>query len=735
MNENKLKKLLSKYALPLVYGFVVMKIILDSYFINNHYGIYLGFIAYECALFFIFEKLKPKKIIRGIAYIALGTVITFLSVFITMNANVDSNYGFLEWFYLSSLTVGEIMPYTMLLFWLLGFFIISIIYYFTIIRYRTIGLLAVTIFPFAIYGKRDDVLTTFDVTLMLTVFLALMVHARQVSDDKRDDNKGTLIINKAYLAAVALFVTVVGAATMLAPKPQIQSRLEQNKELFNFNVIKVQKTDYDDYTNQSSPRFGANATGEILFKFRCNAPLDVFYLRRQSFDVFRNNAWVNIKQYRLSNIGPELNEDERSYLYMPISMYNLTSEIANSDIDTDNGISKNFKDVTQNIGAKSYTLIEHSDSFGPNYVPAPINTMPSMISGVNAYLSYRGDIADYNNASHTLFANIIFYPETDEVYNAAKSAGMTWDKFSKTLYSAKNAGEISEELYSALMRQKQLYSAEPNCSDKVKELAHQITDKYESDYDKATALVKYFEDNGFVYDLDYEPDDESIDYFLFTSKRASCTSYATAMTLMARAVGLPARYVEGFACNEVDENGEYVVRDSCAHAYVEVLIPGLGWMSFDPTVPGYLDNIRKASEGNGINSSKLTVFLGYFSQLILLIAVIFIVVFVLLLDAITENIFRLSLKFTPIEKKAVKLYKRCLKLLELSSHERLKGLTPEELCEYAKVNRFVDLTPIINMFNAACFGGYVPSEDEFNTVYEYYKTLWKPLTKKPRIKT
>ena len=84
-------------------------------------------------------------------------------------------------------------------------------------------------------------------------------------------------------------------------------------------------------------------------------------------------------------------------------------------------------------------------------------------------------------------------------------------------------------------------------------LAKSITENCKNDYEKAQALVDYFEQNGYVYDNEYEPDDESIAYFLFTSKRGNCTNYATSMTLMARMLGLPARYVEGFAAYEKNE--------------------------------------------------------------------------------------------------------------------------------------------------------------------------------------
>jgi hypothetical protein len=108
-----------------------------------------------------------------------------------------------------------------------------------------------------------------------------------------------------------------------------------------------------------------------------------------------------------------------------------------------------------------------------------------------------------------------------------------------------------------------------------------------SDFEKALVLESYFEDNDFEYSLDYVPPDDSIEYFVFESKKGYCASYATAMTLMARAVDLPARYVEGFSAYEMTDTGAFLVRDGHAHAFVEVYIPGAGWLTFDPTVPSY----------------------------------------------------------------------------------------------------------------------------------------------------
>ena len=59
------------------------------------------------------------------------------------------------------------------------------------------------------------------------------------------------------------------------------------------------------------------------------------------------------------------------------------------------------------------------------------------------------------------------------------------------------------------------------------------------------------------------------------------------MTVMLRDVGVPARYVGGFLSGEYnDVGGDWIVRASDAHVWVEVFFPGYGWITFDPTPPG-----------------------------------------------------------------------------------------------------------------------------------------------------
>jgi hypothetical protein len=127
-----------------------------------------------------------------------------------------------------------------------------------------------------------------------------------------------------------------------------------------------------------------------------------------------------------------------------------------------------------------------------------------------------------------------------------------------------------------------------NTSERIYDLADSITEGFSSDFDKANAIVNFFYSAGFKYDLtppslprgrDYN------DFFIFESKKGFCMHYASAMVILARASGLPARYVEGFVADEWDpETGNYLIREKDAHAFPEVYISGYGWMVFEPTV-------------------------------------------------------------------------------------------------------------------------------------------------------
>ncbi|WP_420122483.1 transglutaminaseTgpA domain-containing protein, partial [Nakamurella sp.] len=108
-------------------------------------------------------------------------------------------------------------------------------------------------------------------------------------------------------------------------------------------------------------------------------------------------------------------------------------------------------------------------------------------------------------------------------------------------------------------------------------------------FDKADRLRTWFTDpaNGFVYSLQV-PTGTSGDLLLdfLTLKQGYCEQYATAMAVMLRAVGVPARVAVGFTQGVPDGSGAYLVNSHDAHAWVEVPFDGAGWVEFDPTPLG-----------------------------------------------------------------------------------------------------------------------------------------------------
>jgi len=93
----------------------------------------------------------------------------------------------------------------------------------------------------------------------------------------------------------------------------------------------------------------------------------------------------------------------------------------------------------------------------------------------------------------------------------------------------------------------------------------------------------------FAYSVNNPPVPANMDAvsWLLQTHQGYCTYYATAMTIMARLLGIPARLVSGFSQGQFDpQRKAWVVKGSDAHSWVQVYFPGYGWISFDPT-PGY----------------------------------------------------------------------------------------------------------------------------------------------------
>lgn len=127
-------------------------------------------------------------------------------------------------------------------------------------------------------------------------------------------------------------------------------------------------------------------------------------------------------------------------------------------------------------------------------------------------------------------------------------------------------------------------------SDEVAEIISGIENNSENRYEMMKNLEAYLSDMEYSTESgslpDYVSDGKSyLDYFLLESKKGYCMHYATAFVLIAREMGVPCRYVQGY-CVSSDNNGNITVMQNNAHAWPEVYFDNAGWIPFEPT-PGY----------------------------------------------------------------------------------------------------------------------------------------------------
>ncbi|PWV98422.1 transglutaminase superfamily protein [Paenibacillus cellulosilyticus] len=156
----------------------------------------------------------------------------------------------------------------------------------------------------------------------------------------------------------------------------------------------------------------------------------------------------------------------------------------------------------------------------------------------------------------------------------------------------------------------QYYNLPQTVTSRVGKLAEQITAGSSSDYEKALRLQTYLKDN-FAYtnepDTSLRTSSDFVDSFLFEVKEGYCDYFSTAMAVLGRSVGLPVRWVKGYApgvlpinedemryqgftSSEAQRNpngaGTYTVRNADAHSWVEIYFNGFGWIPFEAT-PGF----------------------------------------------------------------------------------------------------------------------------------------------------
>ncbi len=620
--------------------------------------------------------------------------------------------SFDKWFYGAQTEATKVFEFSFALIFMGGFFIISILYYFTQVIYRAFGTMLIMFFPLFIYAKRLDTINVFYFAVVLLLYLAVLVHNRQMKCDKNS----TIVMNKSYIACVGVFVFIVTAITAILPQPEILAVQEKDDSFFT-NLVNT--TTPEDFSNVSSLS-GGRLSDEILFYVDTTNPM---YLRRQAFDNFSYKyGWYMDDVDPMANKIPKDNENYvKNTTYM--SLVNMLDKVNKTSFKN---YYFDYPDVDFVFPNEINALIRNEENFTPYYVQLPLYTTKLIDSEYNKMLhgEYKpvDGQADYiRSKGHSLnylptkYVSKDFISKLDYSYSDIMKA---LEMLMENTTDEKEL-EILDDLYFDVEYTSTRFDDLPEISDELSQLANEITSGFSTPYNKAKALEGYFEEMNFEYNVDVYPDD--VDDFVFNKKKGACGQFATAMTLMARSVGLTARYVEGFVVEEKNEDGLYVVREYHSHAYVEVYINGFGWVVFEPTVPGFLDFYQKEYQKTPLDVLKEYAF-------VIAIVVAVLVILFLLRKRISEFIFRIVILAATPQKTVILCYNRLVKHLSEHSETDFFSKSSKEISDYLR-NASYNADTFVKVFEKVCYGYAEISKEEKKISITEYKKLARSIRK------
>lgn len=695
---------------PLLFGTSVANMIIRCYHSSELVKYDLIIFGYFFLCFVVFDLLRKAKKISGLLYIVLFMAVMYFTL---QNIYVpSSSLTFSQWFYGAQTKKTLVPEYTFVLLFGGGFFFASILYYFTQVIYRAFGTMLIIFFPLFIYAKRTDEILISDFAIVLFFYLLVLVHNRQMKSDK----SCVMLLNKSYLASVGIFVLIVTLAVIILPQPEIVSKQEENRNYFNDMVTAKAPSNFSDISNLT----GSKLSDEIIFTVKSDYSM---YLRRQAYDKYDGERWIVDNDDDYLNKIPNDNENysiNTSY-YGYLSLFSILSKLDNSNINFA------YPTIEDKLPQSYSATVKMSDSFNAYFLLLPLNT--TKIDGSYYQKLVHGEYKllegnDYVFAKEYSFE---YFPLNFYWRNFAQRLDFTSDEilgvldsYSEILsQSDKEIQDRIDDIYFETEYVSTRFNDYSGVSSDLYALANEITADCITPYEKAKALEEYFQEENFQYQLNVYPD--SVDEFVFEEKCGACGDFATAMTLMARACGLNARYVEGFVVTEKvpDTTNTYIVREYHSHAYTEVYINGFGWVVFDPTVDGYLDYYT--SQNSVSIFGNLTEY-----RFAILCIVITVVMLFLLKNKISELCFYIRLKFSNNNSVILLCYNRMVLRLSKKIEKDLNSFTPSEIYQLLKTME-IDTFEFINLFEKCCYGNYNLSDDERRFALSQYKILKKSI--------
>ena len=563
--------------------------------------------------------------------------------------------------------------------------------------------------PIALYYKMiESVPLIYIIAVVVSLMFLYISHIQ-----KRNISGIKIKYNNAlgkFTAVVLVILIVVAAVT---PKSEVAQYRDIFDEVIAMNPFSNRNINTISRVSDRSAAAGYGYLNQNRLLYTVNA-YEPLYFRRSSFAKYEGDCFVNDFILSVNNWDKEtIDYNMREYYEKMSALYELYPYVFEKyDIG---------KEDIPNVTEESMNAVIEPKRFDANYFLGTVRTYSidtgneyrnsKVTRDNNGCLKFESG-GSVGNGSYTIEYYRDIARNSNEILNFASK--FTIDEYRNFInelsdLSMKNTDGYSVWLYNIVSTiNSTMYYNESNSSysERLSELAVEITRDCTTDYEKAVVLENYFRENNYVYNISYEPEEDTIEYFVFNSKEGSCRDYATAMTLMAQAVGLCARYTEGFVCRNTYSDGTYYITAGNSHAYVEVYIPGYGFTVFEPTVAG------AGNETEGVISQTISglsdvIELTGDKILYFLIGVVVLVLFIILFNILfTEKIKNkiMVIRCKKSDKPTEKVYRYIQKIFGAYTDIPIENMTPEEVMEFVRERFNMDISEVISKIEINSYG-------------------------------
>ena len=741
----------------LIYAAVTMTAIMYHY--RSALAIPYGIGAYVVGwlVFRIFDFINKHKLLGFAAYIAL-----FIMFIFGVRASIEigqSGYpiSWGVWFLSPQDTVEYNSGYTFAIYLLFLIFMLSVIYYFTRVRYRIFMNFLIFIIPFAIYGKEFEKMPTIYIILLCVGYVMMMIYFREL----RGDENTEIVVKDEVWKPVAVYAVVFAVAAAVVPKPAIEADrtvLETliSAEQFTDRLVSMLNIFRD---STSSEQFTGNMSNEPIYYAAASEPLRLKTSSFSSYD-FMNDSWSIMKTDDDDPINSLDTTFRQRFDDMPMQITNaqdlpkaiLLAAQVDSEFAEKYGLS-DFSETDlafpQEKTVSIFTASSNTSQFTAQFAPVPQYAQQMTDTSYNGQIAliYSGLIYavderfDYNErfdftySSERAFSsptNKQFFDTLDtedyaEMLREARSA-LFAGKYDIESGDWVDDTEDWEHYWNVLRDETNLYTyyekylLDYSDNQRILELAQKLTDGVDSDYEKAKILERYFYNNDYIYDTGYlKKSTDNAETFLFETKTGVCYEYATSMVLLARAAGIPARYCEGYNMTQELESNErykyYVATSQSAHGFPELYIRGYGWASFEPTLTDAPAQAQTSSTTDSLARAGVVIFAA--ALLVLILA--------LFSPVISHKFFLIRMRRkNPDETSAAVMHRIC----------RLCGIgsasTSNEAVHKVLQSAGVDISELAEMFDKSAYGGISLNEEEKAALLADYIKVYDALKEKKK---